>query len=168
MTKKTSLNWRLKELPDAVDVAELVDKKVITPEEARQLLFNENGEDTNKVKALEEEVKFLRNLCDSLAAKSNGWNTIVHEYRDYRPTYPYWYKSYGTLVNGISGSINAGAVNADLKYADGSTTLSSASGRSNMAINTADVMSLSSRVDNAVTAISTSTPKIKGLSSLNK
>ena len=168
MTKKTSLNWRLKELPDAVDVAELVDKKVITPEEARQLLFNENGEDTNKVKALEEEVKFLRELCDTLASKSNGWTTVIREYHDYKPTYPYWYKSYGTLMS----TLGANTVNADLNYVDTGVTVSGAVGRSNMAVNAVDNMSLSTANGGASSGgsagVITSTSKIKGLSSLNK
>lgn len=99
MTKTTKLNWRLKELPDAVDVAELVDKKVITPEEARELLFNDSKDDSTKIKELEEEIKFLRELCDKLAAKSNGWTTIVKEYHDYRPHYPQWYATYASTVN---------------------------------------------------------------------
>lgn len=108
MTKK-QLNWRLKDLPDAVDVAELVDKKVITPEEARQLLFNEGKDEGKKFNELEEEVRFLRELCDKLAAKtSGGWTTVVHEYRDYSPKYPTWYRSYGTVINAINttGFIN--------------------------------------------------------------
>lgn len=100
MTNK--LNWRLKDLPDAAGVAELVDTKVITPEEARELLFSDKPDETRKVKELEEEVKFLRELCDKLAAKSNGWTTIVREYHDYRPRYPQWYASYGNLVSAVS------------------------------------------------------------------
>jgi hypothetical protein len=105
MTKK-QLNWRLKDLPDAVDVAELVDKKVITPEEARQLLFNEGKDNTKRVNELEEEVKFLRELCDKLAAKSNGWTTIVREYERYRPVYPTWYAGY----SGVVSTVNTGAL----------------------------------------------------------
>lgn len=94
---KKTLNWRLKDLPDAVDVAELVDKKVITPEEARQLLFNEGKDEGKKVKELEEEVKFLRELCDKLAAKSNGWTTVIKEIRRYTPHYPVWYANYQSV-----------------------------------------------------------------------
>lgn len=97
MTKK-NLTWRLKDLPDAIDVAELVDKKIITPEEARDLLFNEGKNEGKKIKELEEEVKFLRDLCDSLANKANSWPIIVEKYREYVPRYPYWYRRYEPIV----------------------------------------------------------------------
>lgn len=66
MTKK-DLVWRLKELPDAVDVAELVDKKVITPEEARDLLFNKADSDSEKIKDLKKQIEFLEDLVKELS-----------------------------------------------------------------------------------------------------
>lgn len=127
MTKKTNLNWRLKDLPDAVDVAELVDKKIITPEEARELLFNEGKDDSKKVKELEEEVKFLRDLCDKLAAKSNGWPTIIREYHDYRPRYPAWYANYQTVMTSTPNqyTINAGSTSGSGGLATGTLTTAS-------------------------------------------
>lgn len=125
---KKTLNWRLKDLPDAVDIAELVDKKVITPEEARQLLFNEGKDEGNKVKELEEEVRFLRELCDKLAAKtSGGWPTIVHEYRDYRPKFPTWYSAYGGVINTVGTTSNlttstAGVATAGYTLGTGTAT----------------------------------------------
>lgn len=109
--KKMNLNWRLKDLPDAVDVAELVDKKVITPEEARQLLFNEGKDEGKKIKELEEEVKFLRELCDKLAAKSNGWTTVIKEIQKYTPHYPVWYTSYQNVSEPASFTINSATSN---------------------------------------------------------
>ena len=98
--KKTNLNWRLKELPDAVDVAELVDKKVITPEEARELLFNDSKEvdKDEKVKALKEQIEFLEKIVDALS--HNRTQTIT-----YNPVYPtrYWsFNSAGGLGNGVT------------------------------------------------------------------
>lgn len=109
MTKK-NLKWRLSELPTGSEVAELVAEGVITKDEARDILFNEEKSASNKVKELEEEVKFLRELCDKLAAKSNGWTTIIREYRDYTPRYPMWYQSYGTAINAGATTFTAGAV----------------------------------------------------------
>lgn len=122
---KKTLNWRLKDLPDAVDVAELVDKKVITPEEARQLLFNEGKDEGKKVKELEEEVRFLRDLCDKLAAKSGGWTTVVHEYRNYKPLYPTWYGAYGGVINAVGDTTTSTGI--DLRsstYTVGASSLS--------------------------------------------
>lgn len=108
MKTKNTLKWRLSDLPTGDEVASLVEQKVITTEEAREILFNEEKEDSNKVAALKEEVKFLRELCDKLAVKSNGWTTIVREYERYKPNYPYWYNTYATALG--SGTTITGAV----------------------------------------------------------
>lgn len=114
--KKKDLKWRLTELPTGDEVASLVEQEVITKEEARELLFNEGEDKSKKVKELEEEVKFLRELCDKLAAKSNGWTTIVREYHDYRPKYPVWYSSYGGVINAVS-TTTTGAIGANFTAA---------------------------------------------------
>lgn len=106
------LKWRLSELPTGDEVASLVEQKVITTKEARQILFNEGKDDSKKVKELSEEVKFLRELCDKLAAKSNGWTTIIREYQQYKPIYPTWYTGY-------SGVINTGATSGSLTTTSG-------------------------------------------------
>lgn len=145
MTKK-KLTWRLSDLPDAQDVAELVAQKIITPGEGREILFNEGSEDKSKIKALEEEVKFLRELCDTLAAKSNGWPTIIREYRDYRPHYPMWYDSYGSAIGKINTFTSSNTVNA-AKFMDGVST----NGIS----------------QNATLTMANTDTNVKGLSSLN-
>lgn len=93
---KKDLRWRLKDLPDASSIADLVSEKVITKEEARKLLFNE--EKSNKVKELEEEVKFLRELVDKLTDQKS-WKVIEKVYRDYTPLWPYWYKRYEPIFS---------------------------------------------------------------------
>jgi hypothetical protein len=109
MTKK-ELKWRLTDLPTGDEVASLVEQKVITTEEARQILFNEDKDSSTKVKELEEEVKFLRELCDKLAAKTTGgWQTIVHEYRGYHPYYHRWYGTYGGVINTLNSTVQSTA-----------------------------------------------------------
>lgn len=98
---KKTLKWRLAELPTGDEIAQLVEQQVISKDEARDILFNEEKEDSNKLAALKEEVKFLRELCDTLASKSNGWTTIIREYHDYKPRYPVWYQTYGTLMQNL-------------------------------------------------------------------
>lgn len=99
------LIWRLKEKPTAEGVAMLVENGVINRDEAREILFSES--DKNKLLDLEEEVKFLRSLCDKLAAKNNSWPTIIREYREYTPNRPYWYKAYGPVM-GIYSPVTIG------------------------------------------------------------
>lgn len=112
---KKKLKWRLAELPSGGEVAELVAEGVITIDEARDMLFNEEEKiPKNKLKEFEEEIKFLRELCDKLAANSNGWTTIIKEYRDYKPHYPTWYSAYGGVMNAnhtISNTYTTPAVN---------------------------------------------------------
>lgn len=142
MTEK--LKWRLSELPDAQGVADLVAQEVITPEEARQILFSdEDSEEDSKtikklkteLKAKEEEVEFLRELADKLAAKNNSWPTIIREYRDYTPRYPRWYKGYDYIMStaGTSnltigsgtGVVTTGSLNNDATNAVMSVSTSS-------------------------------------------
>jgi hypothetical protein len=65
-----TLKWRLSELPTAGDVAELVDSGVITPEEAREILFTEASSSDEKVKALEEQLAFMQDLVKQLAGRN--------------------------------------------------------------------------------------------------
>ena len=152
MTKDSKLNWRLKDLPTASEIADLVDSEVITKEEAKELLFNDTQEDSRKVKALEEEVKFLRELVDTLAAKNNSWHTIVHEYRDYTPQYPYWYKSYGTLMSNLDKTPFIG-------YSHTSGAISSTSDNK--------MLTAMSVGDSKTTTFNVNSSDVKGLSSLN-
>ena len=130
--KKNQLKWRLRDLPDATEIADLVKTSVISKEEARELLFSEENKD-EKIKALEEEIKFLRGLVDTLASKHNGWGTIVHEYRDYTPRYSkYWYDSYGTVMSTLSTVGDNSSITLDA----GSTTLTTTGSTSNAVFTT--------------------------------
>ena len=102
MTKKTKLVWKLKDLPTGDELASLVEQKVITPEEAREIILSEEKVDSNALKAKEEEIKFLRDLVDTLARRHNGWTTIYHEYERLTPRYPVWYSGYQPLMQTYS------------------------------------------------------------------
>lgn len=145
MTKK-ELKWRLKELPTGDEVAELVAQGVITKEEARKLLFNEDKEDSDKLKARHEEIKFLRELVDKLASKHNGWTTIYHEYYRIKPHYPVWYSNYGPLMQTYSSNA-IGANTTTTAYTPNTGTFTSGGNIQNL--------------------MSTSSQNMKGLSSLN-
>jgi len=95
MTKKKELKWRLKDLPDACDIADLVKEKVITTDEAREILFK--NEESTKLEELQEEVKFLRQMVDKLT-DSNNWKIVKEVYKEYHPVYPYWYRKYEPVI----------------------------------------------------------------------
>ena len=67
MTTKMKLNWRLSKLPTPDEVRELVKDKVITQDEAREILFSQETEEERDKNSLESEIKFLRELVDKLA-----------------------------------------------------------------------------------------------------
>ena len=71
-------------LPSVVELRELVKDKIMTQDEAREILFSlEDQEDRDK-KSLESEVKFLRELVENLSKRSD----IVRAIGEYEVT-PY-------------------------------------------------------------------------------
>jgi len=126
-TEDKNLVWKLKDLPDATEIADLVAQKVITPEEGRKILFSEKTDEeieSEKVAALEEQVKFLRNLVEKLSSQPPR---IVYEYIErYRPR-EYWLSTStptpfkltgGTVMANLSSAMNnAGS------YGNGTTML---------------------------------------------
>lgn len=162
MTKK-ELRWRLKELPTAEGVAKLVEQGVISKEEGRQLLLSEvKYDESKKIQALEEEVKFLRKLVDTLASKTNGYTTIYHEYHDWKPRYPWWYKQYEPIFVGYSQVTSTGSGKIG-DYELPKATLSVTTGSKSMTFNAA---SGNNSVQQA-NFVSTGTASLKTLSSLN-
>lgn len=73
MTKK-NLNWRFKNLPTVNEVSMLVDNKIISAEEAKELLFNDKESQDVEAKALKEQVEFLEGVIDRLTRNRSGWS----------------------------------------------------------------------------------------------
>jgi hypothetical protein len=91
MTKK--LVWRLGKLPSPDEVRELVKDKIITQEEARDILFNNETQTDRDVKSLEEEIKFLRSLVEKLSKNREQIITTIKEVEIPYKRYP-WYDPY--------------------------------------------------------------------------
>lgn len=112
MTK--NLTWRLKELPTGDDVATLVEQKVITKEEARDLLFSKTKqEDKPTIEALKKQIEFLEGLVRELA--NNGGNTTyVYKYVDtWTPKLPYvvWNSYSGTDASTTMATYSSSLLN---------------------------------------------------------
>jgi hypothetical protein len=111
---KNKLVWRLGKLPSPEEVRELVKDKIITQEEAREVLFKTETEDEEKekpkVEDLKSEIKFLRELVEKL---SSGSRSTLIEYIYQRPwTYP-WYQPYVTWCSSVgSGSNTLNTINS--------------------------------------------------------
>lgn len=114
---KNKLKWRLGKLPSPDEVIMLVKDKLITNEEAREILFNEETEEDRDKESLQAEIKFLRDLTNRLA---DSKSSIVEQIRYIEKPYQQWgwYPSYGSwcatvpLSNGtITGTATVGGSN---------------------------------------------------------
>ena len=111
MTK--NLTWRLSKLPTPDEVRELVKDKIITQEEARDILFKSDEEikevekqtKEKKVEELELEIKFLKELIDKLS--NNNYYRIVQVVKEVNPPYPF-YEPYKVWCNETTYAINNG------------------------------------------------------------
>ena len=102
MTK--NLTWRLSKLPTVEELQQLVKDKIITKEEAKDVLFKDKEkEDVTKLEALKEEIKFLKELVQKLA--DNDRAIIIKQIKIVKTPYYLdpWYRPYQQWVNG-SGS----------------------------------------------------------------
>ena len=121
MTKK--LKWRLADRPTPSEVTNLMEKEIISKDEAREILFSEETEETKGKKELESEIKFLRELVERLAKNPT---TIVETIRYIQQPYVHWgwYQPYQvwctnlasnaaqlTYANGITGTLTSGSTN---------------------------------------------------------
>lgn len=131
-----TLKWRLGKLPTSEEVRALVIDKLITKDEAREILFNQDENnpksDSLSIDSLKEEIKFLRSLVQSM---SNRITTVEHIRYVQAPYYnqPWFtpYSAYCSATNGGGGggsvtttagnSIGYFATSNALYYADGLT-----------------------------------------------
>ena len=116
MTNK--LKWRLTKLPTSTEVIELVKNKLISEEEAKEILFSEETEVVITEESLKSEIKFLRELVDKLSSKSQIVETIKYIEKPYYTNG--WYQPYqvwcGSALTTKSSSgttyLSAGGSNA--------------------------------------------------------
>jgi hypothetical protein len=121
---KNKLVWRLGKLPSVEELLKLVNDKIITNEEMRDVLFNSETEEEVDKKSLEGEIKFLRELVTKLSTKSQ----IIETVRTIQPTYiaQPWYSPYVTWCS--SGTAGSGSYTTTTAGDGCSTTCYSTSG----------------------------------------
>lgn len=131
MTKTTKLIWRLSSLPTPSELQELVKDKIITQEEAREILFTKEDSEERDKKSLESEIKFLRDLVDRLSKDRKVITETIKVIE--KPYYHYdWYgpyKWYCTTANSASANANAytsiSGELTNLTYTNGTTQIGS-------------------------------------------
>ena len=144
-----TLKWRLGKFPTPDEVLRLLNEKLITKEEARDILFNQETEEDIKKADLEQEIKFLRDVVQKLSSNKTKIVEVIREVQ--KPYYQWgWYQPYtvwcGT-TGGASGSLLTTTGDSTYTYA---TALGSTA-------QTAGLASSSISGSNAVNAFYTST-----------
>lgn len=79
----TQLKWRLSKLPTVDELLKLVSDKIITQEEAKEILFNKETESERDIESYKQEIKFLKEVIEKLGSR----NQIVEVVREYVPHY---------------------------------------------------------------------------------
>jgi len=125
MTKKIS--WRLGRLPDSNELVNLVLNKIITQDEAREILFSKEDIDERDKKSLESEIKFLRELVEQLS--KNNTKTITETIRYIEKPYYHqtWYQPYNNWALCTSTNATAG-VGGTYSTLTGTTSLANTTG----------------------------------------
>ena len=115
--KKQKLVWRLGKLPSTEELRELVKDKIITQEEAREILFSLDDETDRDTDSFMAEVTFLRKLVEKLSNDRAQLVTTIREVETPYKRYP-WYGPYyawcGTtdLTYATSGTVTLGVTDA--------------------------------------------------------
>ena len=119
MTK--NLKWRLGKLPTPDEVLKLLNEKLITKEEARDILFSEEKADEKSKESMGEEIKFLKEVVEKLS--NNQTSRIVEVIRDVQPIYYQrsWYGPYSGWCSGVVTLCGTGGTTVN-----GSTNLNTA------------------------------------------
>lgn len=111
MTKKntvTVLKWRLSERPSVDAIEKLLGAGIITKEEARQIILDESEVEPKTVEDLQHELRLLRELVLSLAARQPETVIKIIEREIEKPyVKPYWSNPYmvwcsSTTANTVS------------------------------------------------------------------
>lgn len=114
------LKWRLNKAITIEDVTTLLDKELVSKEEAKQLLFNTEAPpepSSEKEKALKEQIKFLETVVEKLAHRGTltVWPNVT-----ITPSYPvkYW-------INAGNSGIGSGTGIYAVNTASNTVSLSS-------------------------------------------
>jgi len=103
----SQLKWRLSKLPTVDELLKLVSDKVITQEEAKEVLFNKETESERDIESYKQEIKFLKEVIEKLGDKDRIV-TVVKEYVPHYITQPF-YQPYWTYVTCGSNSGTCGS-----------------------------------------------------------
>lgn len=115
MTTKT-LKWRLDSRPTVEELLQLVEKEIISKEDAKQILVSEESRD---LKSMQDEIKFLREMVEKLSNSQHS--RIVEIIREVEKPYQKrpWYQPYDIWCSATNDSGKVGAYNYLVSDASG-------------------------------------------------
>lgn len=112
MTKK--IIWRLADKPTVASLESAVTARLLTKEEAREILFSHEDIEEKKpsVKGLETEIEFLRKLVEQLSHGSatrivETIRIIAEPYRTYPFYQPYYAWCNTAQAGAVTGGVNS-------------------------------------------------------------
>ncbi len=118
---KKKLIWRLGKLPTVEELIMLINDKLITKEEAKDILFNfEDEKKEDSLESLKSEVKFLKEIIEKLS-RNNPYQLYQYVqqvqpiyYRQpwYQPFVTYCSASNQKLTGGVTSGTNSINLNA--------------------------------------------------------
>lgn len=103
---KKRLKWRLSKLPTVEELQSLVKDKIITQDEAREILFTNEEVEVMDDESLKAEIKFLRELVGKLS--NNSQTAIIEKIEVIRNPYIQypWYNPYLIWCSNMSNDTN--------------------------------------------------------------
>jgi hypothetical protein len=93
--------WRLGKLPNVEEITTLISNKIITNEEAREILFNTRTVEERDKNSLEAEIKFLRDLVEKLSQNRTQIVEVIKQVSNPIYIHDYWYKQYDNWKDNI-------------------------------------------------------------------
>jgi len=110
------LVWKLSKLPEAEELKTLVEAKILTTQEAKEIVVRQEEEkqiDKDELKDVKDELKLLRELVLKMAAeKPQPYIQIVERYIErlpYRPSNPWGpYITWSSQTTGTSYNLTSG------------------------------------------------------------
>ena len=120
------LKWRLSKLPTVEELTSLEEKKILTKEEVKKILFNNETVEERDVESYKQEIKLLREVIDKLADKEKV-ATVITQYIPqyitqpfYQPYY-YWANPNYTVTCASSSQIGGASGGGGAMYCSGTS-----------------------------------------------
>lgn len=104
---KTKLKWRLSKLPTPSELVELVNNKLVTQEEAKEILFDSVTKEDTDAEALKAEIKFLRQVIEDLSKSRSNTVTVIEKHIDHYKQWD-WYRPYYTYCSTGLNNVTSG------------------------------------------------------------